>query len=181
MTVKDSSSLDLKTGMTIEAWVYVDQVRRPGAASRSRRPTAASRTGSTPRRSAASRAATPARRPRAGRPAPSSALRRWTHLAVTYDGSAIRTYVNGRLAGTHAQTGPLVTSSQPLHFGGNAVWPEWFAGRLDEIRIYDRALTPAQLQTDMTKAVAGPTKAGTAKAQSGATVKQFRGRHPHSG
>jgi hypothetical protein len=33
--------------------------------------------------------------------------------------------------------------------GGNAVWAEWFAGQIDEVRIYNRALTPAQIQVDM--------------------------------
>ena len=44
-------------------------------------------------------------------------------------------------------------STQPLRFGGNAVWAEWFRGRLDEIRVYDRALTAAQIQADMARAV----------------------------
>jgi concanavalin A-like lectin/glucanase superfamily protein len=36
-----------------------------------------------------------------------------------------------------------------LKIGGNAIWGEWFAGLIDEVRIYNRALTPTQLQTDM--------------------------------
>ena len=37
--------------------------------------------------------------------------------------------------------------------GGNNVWAEWFAGRLDDVRIYNRALSAAQVQTDMGVAV----------------------------
>jgi hypothetical protein len=33
--------------------------------------------------------------------------------------------------------------------GGNNVWGEYFTGRIDEIRIYNRALTQAQIQNDM--------------------------------
>ena len=76
---------------------------------------------------------------------------------MTYDGATIRMYVNGVQAGTRAQTGSLLASTQPLRFGGNAVWAEWFHGRLDEIRVYDRALTAAQIQADMTRAVASGT------------------------
>ena len=73
-------------------------------------------------------------------------LGRWSHLALTYDGITIRRYVDGRLAGTRAYTGAL-GGSRTLHLG------ERFRGRLDELRIYDRALTAAQIQADMTRAV----------------------------
>jgi hypothetical protein len=36
-----------------------------------------------------------------------------------------------------------------LRIGGNAVWGEYFAGSIDEVRIYNRALTAAQITTDM--------------------------------
>jgi hypothetical protein len=80
-------------------------------------------------------------------------LNTWSHVATTHDGTTIRTYVNGVQVGTQAQTGALVTSTRPLRFGGDSVWPEWFKGSLDEIRVYDRALTAAQIQGDMTRAV----------------------------
>ena len=51
-------------------------------------------------------------------------------------------------------SGTLVNSAGALRFGGNNVWAEWFTGRLDEIRIYNRALTQAELQTDMATPVA---------------------------
>ena len=73
----------------------------------------------------------------------------WTHLAATYDGATLRLFVNGVQVGTRAVTGPLLTSTGALRIGGNSVWGEYFQGRLDEIRIYNRALTPAEIQTDM--------------------------------
>ena len=36
-----------------------------------------------------------------------------------------------------------------LRIGGNAVWGEYFKGRIEEVRIYNRALTAAEIQTDM--------------------------------
>ena len=37
--------------------------------------------------------------------------------------------------------------------GGNGVWGEFFQGRIDEVRIYNRALSAAEVQTDMNTAV----------------------------
>ena len=57
--------------------------------------------------------------------------------------------------GTRALGGTLANSAGALRFGGNNVWAEWFAGRLDEIRVYNRALTQAEIQADMTRPVTG--------------------------
>jgi hypothetical protein len=36
-----------------------------------------------------------------------------------------------------------------LRFGGNSVWGEFFAGRIDEVRLYNRALAAAEIQANM--------------------------------
>jgi hypothetical protein len=81
------------------------------------------------------------------------ALNAWTHVAATYDGTTIRLYINGVQAATAPQTGALIASTQPLRFGGDAPWGEWFQGSLDELRVYNRALTAAEVQTDMSTPV----------------------------
>ncbi len=73
----------------------------------------------------------------------------WAHLAATYDGAALRLYVNGTQVATRAQSGGLVTSTGALRIGGNSIWGEYFAGLIDDVRIYNRALTAAEIQTDM--------------------------------
>ena len=40
-----------------------------------------------------------------------------------------------------ALTGAMTVSTGPLKLGGNAIWAEWFAGLLDDVRVYNRALT----------------------------------------
>ena len=73
----------------------------------------------------------------------------WSHIAGTYDGATVKLYVNGVLAGSQAVTGNILTSTGALRIGGNAVWGEYFAGLIDEVRIYNTALTQTQIQADM--------------------------------
>jgi hypothetical protein len=82
-------------------------------------------------------------------------LNAWTHLAATYDGQTLRLYVNGAPAGSKQVSGPIAASeSCPLRIGGNSIWGERFAGLIDDVRVYDRALSQAQIETDMATAVA---------------------------
>src|SRR5262249_16001860 len=105
-------------------------------------------------------------------------LNAWSHLAATYNGSTLSLYVNGTLVASQAFTGSIITSSGALRIGGNGVWGEYFTGQIDEVRIYNRALTQAEIQIDMQKPVKGtprppdstpPTVTITAPTQ-GATV-----------
>ena len=80
----------------------------------------------------------------------------WTHLATTYDGEAMRLYVNGVEVASFAQSGPIKASASALRIGGNNVWGEFFDGLIDEVRVYNRALSAAEIQKDMTLPVAPP-------------------------
>jgi hypothetical protein len=74
----------------------------------------------------------------------------WTHIAVTYDGAMQRIYVNGVEAGSRAQTGPIAVGNGALRIGGNnAFTDEFFSGVIDEVRIFNRALTAAEIRADM--------------------------------
>ena len=53
---------------------------------------------------------------------------------------------------SRAVSGPIVNDAGALRIGGNGIWPEWFAGRIDEVRLYNRALPAAELQSDMASA-----------------------------
>jgi hypothetical protein len=77
------------------------------------------------------------------------AVNTWTHLASTFDGATVRLYVNGVEVASQAQTTPLASTTGTLQLGGDAYPGEFFAGRIDEVRIYNRALTAAQIGTDM--------------------------------
>jgi hypothetical protein len=81
------------------------------------------------------------------------ALNVWTHIAVTYDGATLRLYRNGAQIGSRAQTGNIAVGNQPLRIGGNNVSGEFFNGLIDEVRVYNRALSAAEIAADMTKPV----------------------------
>jgi hypothetical protein len=146
VTVPDASSLALTNAMTLEAWV------RPTALS-SWRTVILKETlsnlayalyGST---SNASRPDTEAGS--AWLYGPSAlATNTWSHLAATYDGTTLRLYVNGTQVASKASSVLMPVSSGPLRMGGNAIWGEFFSGQIDDVRVYNRALSAAEVQTD---------------------------------
>ena len=73
----------------------------------------------------------------------------WTHLAATFDGSTLRLYVNGTQVSQLAVSGSIATSNGALRIGGNSIWGEYFSGLIDEVRIYNRALTAGEIGQDM--------------------------------
>ena len=77
----------------------------------------------------------------------------WTHLAATYDGATMRLYVNGVQVASRAQTGTIATSTNPLQIGGDSLYGQYFAGMIDEVRVYNRALSVTEIQTDMNSPV----------------------------
>ena len=76
----------------------------------------------------------------------------WTHVAATYDGNVLALYVNGIQAAQLVIAGSITTSTSPLRIGGNTIWGEWFNGLIDEVRVYNRALTATEIQADMNAA-----------------------------
>ena len=166
VTVPDAPSLDLTTGMTLEAWVY------PTVAGGGEWPTIMmkeappglpytfayvlygkvwSPTG--PVRPGMRTFTTAGQAVSGGSVLPANT---WSHFAGTYDGTTLRVYINGTQVASLAATGALVNSSGLLSIGGNLVSSiEYFTGRLDEIRLYNRALSVSEIQQDMTTPVDG--------------------------
>lgn len=71
----------------------------------------------------------------------------WIHLAGTYDDTEFKLYVNGKLAASEKCSIPFSYQDQnPVIIGGNTnnkgkTWVDCFRGRIDEVRLYNRALT----------------------------------------
>jgi hypothetical protein len=77
----------------------------------------------------------------------------WQHLALTYDGSTLRLYENGTRVSSRAMTGAIARTSDPLWIGGNHPYGEYFQGLIDEVRVYDRPLSPHRVQAEMSTPV----------------------------
>ena len=52
-------------------------------------------------------------------------------------------------------------STGALRIGGNSIWGEWFSGQIDEVRVYDRALSAAEVAGDRDTPVGGAPPADT--------------------
>src|SRR5262249_49779524 len=90
----------------------------------------------------------------------------WSHLAETYDGSMLRLYVNGTQVAAVARTGSIASSGNPLQIGGDNLYGQNFQGIIDEVRVYNVALTPTQIQSDMGAPVGGSLPVVTLSASS---------------
>jgi len=80
---------------------------------------------------------------------PAVVLNAWTHLVVSYDGTTARLYVNGALAASAAVAFAPNTSS-PLRLGAGrteGAADYYFPGRIDEIALYNTALSATRIQT----------------------------------
>jgi parallel beta-helix repeat protein len=70
----------------------------------------------------------------------------WTHVAATFDGSTVALYINGQLIDSDpAQVSVLGGGTQPYTIGWTS-GSRYFDGRIDEVAIFDRALTTFQIQ-----------------------------------
>lgn len=80
----------------------------------------------------------------------------WSHIAGVYDGTTVKTYVNGAPVTTTNVSGTNDTSTSPLRIGADTVAGTYFSGLIDDVRVYNIALTQAQIQADMNTAVGAP-------------------------
>ena len=94
----------------------------------------------------------------------------WTHVAGTYDGAALRIYIDGVVVGSEAASGVIIPGTGDLWLG-RAPWGEGFAGRYDEVRMYDRALTAVEIALDRDAQINGldPPDVGDRRPAPGAT------------
>jgi chitodextrinase len=82
----------------------------------------------------------------------------WTHVALVYDGLTLDLYQNGVRVGSISKSGLLSTdASVPTSIGSNPQIYGVLDGTVDDLRIYNRALTSNEVLTDMNTPVGGTT------------------------
>jgi hypothetical protein len=75
----------------------------------------------------------------------------WHHVVAVGDGTSIRIYFDGALAGTGgSSTANYGTSTFPFNIGGGGIYDatgNFFNGQIDEVVVYHRALSAAEVQS----------------------------------
>ncbi|UCG56616.1 MAG: hypothetical protein JSU70_17345 [Phycisphaerales bacterium] len=70
----------------------------------------------------------------------------WYHLAATYDGDVLTAYRNGVLITSNsAPSGAPSAETNSLKIARHAAAAQFYTGRVDEVRIYNRALTAEEI------------------------------------
>jgi hypothetical protein len=73
----------------------------------------------------------------------------WHFIVGTYDGSQIKVYVDGVLKDTVSKSGNITSTTAEAMIGRSLAAPNNpFIGTIDEVRVYDRALSSEEIMTD---------------------------------
>ena len=80
-------------------------------------------------------------------------LNKWTYIAATYDRRALVLYVNGEFDSYDEKTGFLGTASKEDLYIGSWGDVDYFSGAIDEVRIYNRALSDLEIKENFKSAI----------------------------
>ncbi|MEM3944691.1 MAG: LamG domain-containing protein [Thermofilaceae archaeon] len=72
---------------------------------------------------------------------------RWYFLAATYDRVEQRIYIDGKLNARTSNSIPIPTTANPLYVGDRYDHTRRFHGIIDDVRIYNRALSDDEIRT----------------------------------
>lgn len=76
-------------------------------------------------------------------------LSTWTHVAATYNGSAAVLYVNGDLVvADYNLPGVIMNDDNPVLIGASEFYSRYFNGKIDEVKLWDIALTEEQISAE---------------------------------
>lgn len=107
-------------------------------------------------------------------------LGEWVHVAVTFDGSTLRFYRNGLADGLTAASYSTTLGAAGLLIGNIAANDGWHVGlngRLDELYVYNRALSASEIGTLMSAPVPEPASAAVGVALGAFAVVAWCRRH----
>lgn len=89
----------------------------------------------------------------------------WTHLVGTYDGKTVRIYINGEVKAEMNANAPIPANAATFVIGGTQESRDWFAGVIDEVKLYSRGITGDEVKESMN----GPGKSVTGAGKLAAT------------
>ena len=81
----------------------------------------------------------------------------WQHYAWIYNGSTIALYLNGNLVGSSAAAGTINSATIPFAIGKSLLsgFNFIYGGDVDEVSVWNKALTQTEIQTMMTNELVG--------------------------
>lgn len=77
----------------------------------------------------------------------------WTHVALAFDGTFHRNYVNGVETASRALAAPVAVNDAAIRIGSDVSWNPAPTGNIDEVRLWNVGRTPAQIQATMNVAL----------------------------
>jgi glucose/arabinose dehydrogenase/PKD repeat protein len=83
-------------------------------------------------------------------------LGQWSHLAVVFDGTKAVFYLNGNLMSSPAIAASMTARDTSFHLGADATPSQFLNGSLDDMRVYNRTLNQAEVQSDMNTPLVAP-------------------------
>ena len=75
-------------------------------------------------------------------------LNTWQHFVLVYNGAEFLLYHNGSLVGNTGATGTITNVAEALYIGNLlfGTYSYWMQGSIDEVSLWNRALTPAEVR-----------------------------------
>jgi len=73
----------------------------------------------------------------------------WHYIAGVWDGDTISLYIDGELESSGGCGGTLKTNNQGLYIGSRVGNERFLTATVDEVRVYNRALTQSEIKKDM--------------------------------
>jgi len=71
----------------------------------------------------------------------------WHHIGATYDGQDVKLFLDGAMVKEESHPGAIPTNNTDVRLGAYAnETTYWFTGRIDDARIYNRALSAQEMQ-----------------------------------
>ena len=83
-------------------------------------------------------------------------LGQWSHLAIAFNGTQARFYVNGNLVSSPSLSASITRARLPAAHGSRREAHQFFNGTLDDVRLYNRAQSQTEVQTDMNTPLSAP-------------------------
>ncbi|MBI2041984.1 MAG: prepilin-type N-terminal cleavage/methylation domain-containing protein [Candidatus Nealsonbacteria bacterium] len=82
-------------------------------------------------------------------------LNKWSHIAVTFEPNIIKFYINGQLDKSNSTIVMKASAISNIRIGQTSAGVGYFNGLIDEVKIYEQAISVGQVQQRYAEGLAG--------------------------